>query len=166
MERNSGMSRLLIIGLVVLVILFLLGRCVFGGLGDIIGGGGVEDTPAGIPADPDFDSGVRMGDVVTALSVDRDGCPVDVTDSFRSEEDVYIAAERSEIPAGATVFARLYRDGEAVEDTNEITAESDMAACIWFQFEDTAAGGFIPGNYEAEFFVNGNPSDAVNFSVE
>lgn len=167
MQRSSGMSRLLIIGLVVLVVLFLLARCAMGGLGGLLGGGGgdIVDTRGNAPADTTFDSGVRLGNVVTAQGVDRDGCPTDVTGSFRSDDTIYVVAERSVIPAGTTVFARLYRDGQPVEDTNEITADRDMDACVWFQFEDAAAAGFEPGSYEAELLVNGNPSDAASFTV-
>ncbi len=166
MNRNSGATRLVIIGIAVLAVIFLFSRCAPNSLGGLFGGDDVVDTRSDAPADTTFDSGVRLGDVVTALNVDRDGCPIDATNDFRSDEAVYVAAERSEIPAGSTVFARLYREGEAVEDTNEITADRDMTACVWFQFEDTASGGFAPGDYEAELFVNGNPSDAVSFTVE
>ncbi|MBZ0302806.1 MAG: hypothetical protein K8J31_23885, partial [Anaerolineae bacterium] len=78
---------------------------------------------------------------------------------------VYIVAPYSDVPAGTSVFVRLYQDGTPIEDTSEIQADQDYHnTCLNFVFEPIE-GTFDPGSYEAEFFVNGNPAQSVNFEI-
>lgn len=152
-------TRTIIIILVVLGVLFLIFR----------GQGQPEAVaPTATPqpaAQADTSSSVvQLGQVVTAQSVDRDGCPGEVTTRFAPDDSIYVVARETDIPQGTAVFARLYFNNEAIEDTDEITADSDLpATCINFVFENDQ--GFEAGNYEAEFFVNGNPAGSVAFTV-
>jgi hypothetical protein len=68
------------------------------------------------------------------------------------------------MPEGTTVFARLYHDDTAVEDTAEITADEDYSnVCVNFVFENDE--NWDSGDYEVEFFVNGNAYESAQFSV-
>ncbi|GEM_PF-2541993 len=111
------------------------------------------------------DAGIVFGNVVVSESVDRDGCAVNTTSSFNSDtSQFYVVAEESTIPANTEVFVRLYRDGQPVEDLSPITsADSFENTCINFVFESTST--FESGNYEAEFIVNGNPMNSVQFEI-
>ncbi|MCC6615887.1 MAG: hypothetical protein IT320_20625 [Anaerolineae bacterium] len=153
-------TRTIIIILVVVGIAFLLLR-------------NQGQTPAATPTatpqplaqtDNSASSAIQLGQIVTAQSVDRDGCPGEVTSRFAPTDSIYVVARETDIPQGTGVFARLYFNNEGIEDTDEITADTDLpATCINFVFEHD--GGFEPGNYEAEFFVNGNPAGSVSFTV-
>jgi hypothetical protein len=112
--------------------------------------------------------GVVLGNLVSATGIDRNGCPTQVTANFdESDQPIYVVAEGSDIPEGTTVFVRLYRDGQPVEDADQIRADQDYDnTCIYFAFEpDGGARSLQPGDYEAEFVVNGNPADSVQFEI-
>ncbi|MAS38198.1 MAG: hypothetical protein CL610_29650 [Anaerolineaceae bacterium] len=109
---------------------------------------------------------IQIGNPVTALSLDRDGCAVDTTSQFSGREPIYVVAPDADIPAGTGVFVRLYQDGNAVEDTTEIRADQDYQnTCLNFVFEPVEMS-LDPGTYEAEFYINGNPADTVSFEVQ
>ncbi|HLV37596.1 MAG TPA: hypothetical protein VKY59_20930 [Spirillospora sp.] len=109
---------------------------------------------------------IQVGRPVSAASVDRDGCPVNVTTNFAPDEQIYIVAPQTDVPAGTAVFVRLYHNGMAIEDTVEILADQDYRnTCINFVFEPVD-GTFDPGSYEAEFYINGNPAESVSFAIQ
>jgi hypothetical protein len=108
---------------------------------------------------------IRLGQAVLSPAVDRDGCPVETASSFDATDEFYVVAPNSDIPAGTSVFVRLYHEDTPVEDAPEITADQDYTnTCINFVFEP-ADGSFDTGNYQAEFFVNGNPAQSINFDI-
>jgi hypothetical protein len=108
-----------------------------------------------------------IGDLVVASSIDNNGCAADRSDSFSTGDTIYIVAEDSDIPASSTLFVRLYANGEAVEDSQELTADDDyIDTCANFLFEPVEGASFDTGEYEAELFVNGNPHGTVSFNVE
>jgi hypothetical protein len=114
----------------------------------------------------EMDGEIVLGEPVAATDVDRDGCAVNTTNAFDDSDSIWVVAENSNVTEGTTVFVRLYKDGEPVEDAPEITADSDYEnTCINFVFEP-AEGNFEEGQYEAQFFVNGNPGESVTFDVE
>lgn len=174
-QPRFDMRMLLIVGLIVIVgALFIIPR---------LGEGEARDQSPGVqdnnPALPPLDGGrntgsggttntgnVQLGPVVAASSVDRDGCPVNATNTFEPVEQVYIVAENSYVPAGTMVFVRLYQNGQPLEDAPEITADQDYNnSCVNFVFEPETGARFQPGQYEAEFIVNGNPVDSVQFQI-
>lgn len=110
-------------------------------------------------------SDIRLGQPVLSPAVDRDGCAVETATSFDATDQFYVVAPNSYVPAGTSVFVRLYHEGTPVEDAPEITADQDYTnTCINFVFEPTN-GSFEPGNYEAEFYVNGNAAQTVSFNI-
>jgi hypothetical protein len=122
------------------------------------------------PGDNVYDDGtsssdIRLGQPVLSPSVDRDGCPVETATQFDATDEFYVVAPSSDVPAGTSVFVRLYHEGTPVEDAPEITADQDYTnTCINFVFEPTN-GSFDTGNYEAEFFVNGNAAQSISFDI-
>lgn len=112
------------------------------------------------------DSGVDLGTLVTASSLDRDGCATNTTSTFSKSGPIYVIAENSSVPRGTTVFVRLYYQNKAIEDLPLITADQDYNnTCINFVFETTQGASFQTGQYEAEFIVNGNQGPSINFQV-
>lgn len=116
------------------------------------------------PSNQAADDDIQIGRVVSASGVDRDGCPTSSASTFDSNDDIYVVAEDSTIPAGTSVFVRLYREGQPVEDAPEITADQDYTnSCVNFVFEPLE--DFEAGDYEAEFIINGNAAESVQFEV-
>lgn len=162
---NKG---LMVLGLIALAAVFLLPR-----LGDLLGGSNNQIDPnlnnnveAVNPAGAQ--SSYRLGNLVAADSIDRDGCAVEAVSTFANGTGpVYVVAEDSMIPAGTNIFARLYLDGQPVEDTEAIVSDQNYdSTCIYFAFEPDGTFELAPGRYEAEFIVNGNAIDVVNFNVQ
>jgi hypothetical protein len=110
---------------------------------------------------------INLGSLQLAEQIDRDGCAVDNVSSLRNSQLFYVIAPNSEFPTGTTIFARLYHDGIAVEDLPLITANQDYSSsCINFSFETVNGNDFEPGQYEAEFWVNGNSYNNISFNID
>lgn len=162
-KQPSGM--MIIIGVVVVIAILFIGSRLLGGSGD-----SNDPLPTSIPDNEqeveqdNSDDSLVLGDVVVAENVDRDNCAVDVTESFDDNDTIYAVLSDSSMPEGTTVFARLYHDDVAVEDTDEDTAAEDYSSvCISYAFESD--NGWDSGDYEVEFFVNGNAYESAQFSV-
>jgi hypothetical protein len=122
--------------------------------------------PVNQPLDEANEGDILLGNPVSASAIDRDGCPVETTNVFSPSEDVFVVAPSSDIPAGTAVFVRLYHEDTPIEDAPEIQADQDYQnTCINFVFEPND-GSFDPGSYEAEFFINGNSADSVQFEIQ
>ena len=152
-------SRTIIIGIIVVILaIFVLPR--------LFNTNNVNNTPVDNNAgSQSVDDNIQLGRVLSASGIDRDGCATDTTSTFESSQPVYVVAEDSSVPRGTTVFVRLYHDGQPIEDAPEITADQDYNnTCINFVFEPEGSN-FDPGNYEAEFIINGNNADTVSFEI-
>ena len=160
-KQPSGTT--IIIGIVVvLAVLFLASR--------LFSGGGTDNPSVSAPINDsqpvqdNSDPNLNLGSVLVAENVDRDGCAVDVTDSFGNNDTIYAVLGDSAVPQGTTVFARLYHDGVALEDSAETTADQDYTnVCVNFAFDNNA--GWDEGEYEVEFWVNGNAYQSASFTV-
>ncbi|MCC7206541.1 MAG: hypothetical protein IT323_04505 [Anaerolineae bacterium] len=109
---------------------------------------------------------ITLPQPVASTGVDADGCATGVASTFSSAQSIYVVAENSSVPNGTGIFVRLYRDGQPVEDAPEIVADRDYSGtCINFVFEPVNQP-FQPGDYEAQFVVNGNPGPSVTFRVQ
>jgi hypothetical protein len=162
MNRVRLDGRTIAIGIIAILFVVLILPRLFGGNDtDRVDNDPVDNGNRGAAVDEN----IRLGRPVAAYGVDADGCPVDETDDFRASDDIYVVAPDSAIPQDTGVFVRLYRDGDPVEDTREIVSDRDYdSTCINFVFEPVN-GSFEPGNYEAQFYVNGNAADTVSFEV-
>jgi hypothetical protein len=149
---------------IIIGILILVGAVLF--LPRLFDTGSTTPEPGSeVFEDPNAADALTLGQPVSAASVDQDGCPTQTTTTFGVNEDIFVVAPNSDIPSGTSVFVRLYQDGAAVEDTNEITADQNYSnTCLNFQFEPVD-GPLDPGTYEAEFIVNGNPGPTVSFEL-
>jgi len=152
-------SRTIIIGIIVVILaIFVLPR--------LFNTNNVNNTPVDNNAgSQSVDDNIQLGRVLSASGIDRDGCATDTTSTFESSQPVYVVAEDSSVPRGTTVFVRLYHDGQPIEDAPEITADQDYNnTCINFVFEPEGSN-FDPGNYEAEFIINGIPTESASFEI-
>lgn len=111
--------------------------------------------------------GVELGRVVMAEGIGADNEPVGETDTFSASQDyIYMVAEADYIESGTTLFARWYRDGEPIEDSSEITANQDYQdTYVEFHLENLQSS-METGEYSVQLFVNGNPIEEVEFTVE
>jgi hypothetical protein len=170
-QKPAGMKldgRTLLIGaIVVIAALFILPRLLNTSGTDVNNPGTTtQNQPNQDQPNQDLNPNVNLGNPVTAANIDRDGCPTSTASSFNRNQDVYVVAPGSDIPAGTAVFVSLYRGGQRIEDAPEITADQDYTnTCLNFVFEPVG-GAFQPGNYEAEFVINGNAAQSVTFTIE
>lgn len=108
-----------------------------------------------------------LGQLVATTRLDRDGCPTTSENTFETGDSIYVVAVDSEIEEGTEIFARMYHDNIAIEDTAPIVASQDYGnTCVNFIFEPQTYIGLEDGTYEIEFIVNGNPTDSINFRVQ
>jgi hypothetical protein len=112
-------------------------------------------------------SGAVLGDIVTAEGIGANNAPVEVTDSFDASQDfIYAVAEVERIEPGTTMFARWSRDGEPFEDSTELRADR-LYENTFVEFHlENLQDSMEPGDYQVQFFVNGNPSKEAVFTVE
>lgn len=177
-SNSSQMRTAAIVTIVVIIGLLLLGRFVTGMMDNntndttttntttTTNGNGDLVPPSSNTNNTTLDTS-GLGLVVAAQSVDRDNCAVNTTSTFDTNDAVYIVMEDARLEQGTTMFARLYRNGVAVEDTRELTAEDDYDnVCVSFVFEPSASAEvWDAGQYEAEFFVNGNSYRSTSFDI-
>lgn len=111
--------------------------------------------------------GVELGRVVTAEGIGEGNAPIEITDRFSASQDfIYVVAEADYIEEGTSFFARWYRDGQPFEDSSEITANQDYRdTYIEFHLENLESE-MEEGDYSVQIFVNGNPVESVDFTVE
>jgi hypothetical protein len=111
--------------------------------------------------------GVELGRVVTAEGIGSNNAPIEITNRFNASQDfIYVVAEADYIERGTSLFARWYRDGEPFEDSSEITANQDYRdTYIEFHLENLQRE-MEKGDYSVQIFVNGNPVESVDFTVE
>lgn len=159
-----------IIGVIGAALLCIIPLLLFGGITAAMFDG--DDDSAGDEAPTDFadiveDDGIQINNIVSAGAINDMGCAVDADNSFDDTDQIYIVAEDSDFPEGTDVFVRLYREGNAIEDAPEITANQDYEnTCVNFLFVPESGTTFDEGDYEAEFYVNGEASGSVAFVVE
>jgi len=176
--NNSQMRTAAIVTIVVIIGLLLLGRFVTGMMDNNNNPTTTDTTttnntnnnttlnPQNNTTNNTLDTS-NLGPVVAAQNIDRDNCAVDATTSFDDNDPVYVVLEDSELARGTTMFARMYRNGTAVEDTRELTAEEDYDnVCVSFVFEPTDnAEVWDEGSYEVEFYINGNAYQSTKFEI-
>jgi len=175
--NNSQMRTAAIVTIVVIIGLLLLGRFVTGMMGN-------NNTPTTNdtnttnttttnnnntlnPQNNTTTNTDDLGPVVAAQNIDRDGCAVDATTSFDSNDEIYVVLEDSALPRNTSMFARLYKDNVAIEDTDQLVTEEDYNnVCVNFVFEPTDnAEVWDDGNYEVEFYVNGKAYQSTSFQI-
>lgn len=153
-------ARTIVIGILILVGIFFAGR-------QLLSGDSSTTSAPILDENAPQNSDIEIGQVVSASAVDAQGCPVNVTTSFNPSDAVYVVAQDSDVAAGTDIFARLFHEGQPLEDSVLITADQDYVdTCIYLEFEATSGAEVLDsGNYEAQLIVNGNPGPSVAFQV-
>jgi hypothetical protein len=109
---------------------------------------------------------VSYGELVTAKGVGQSNAPVDPTTVFAPNDTIYAVLELIHFPSGHSAFARWYRDGTAIEDTSELTADRDYSnVYLEFHLFSTTGTGLQVGSYEVQFFIDGQPGPSTRFEV-
>jgi hypothetical protein len=109
---------------------------------------------------------LELSPVVVANHVDRNGCAIDETSVVSPDTSSFYVVTRGNIPRGTTVFVRLYRDNQPIEDLPMITADQDYRdTCVPFVFQVDDATSFDSGGYRAEYIINGNRANAIDFTI-
>ena len=111
--------------------------------------------------------GADFGQIVTAEGVGANNSPIEVTDTFNSSQDfIYLVAEANYLESGTTMFARWSYEGEPFEDSTAVTADRDYQdTFVEFHLENLTSS-MDEGDYSVQLFVNGNPVETVNFTVQ
>jgi hypothetical protein len=126
-----------------------------------------SDTPLYGDIIADFSGTYILRGITTARDINSEGCPTEgeETNQFEPTDRIYLVVENSDFSSGTALFARLYFEGQAIEDTSEIVADQDYVnTCVnlWFESENRLE----PGEYTIELFINGNSVTEVTFEVE
>jgi hypothetical protein len=117
-----------------------------------------------VTGDPDADV---MGEIFVSADVHDSGCPVEASTRFLTNQPIYAGFEQNRVPAGSTIQARLTHNGSTIAESEQVTAaEGDQGGCIYFTFQPEQAGGFPPGDYIAEMYVDGQLADQIQFTVD
>lgn len=165
-KRKFG-CRTIGIGIVIVLAIAVIGPMLFGnGNNNNNDSNNRETTRGDDVSSQSVDDGIFLGPAVVAEQIDRDGCAVNTVSRLNDVDSFYVVAPNSEVPSGTDVFVRLYRDDIAIEDLPVITANQDYdSTCLNFMFETINGQDFENGEYEAEFWVNGNASNTVSFEI-
>lgn len=144
-------------------------------LPQLLGGNNAPVEPTPVPqgqADPrdttiNTDDGIELGQVIATTNLDRNGCAVDNVGTFpEGTQVIYAVAEDSQVAANTRVFVRWYYEGQIYEESDEIVADQNYdSTCIGFSLEADQINALRTGDYEAEFIVNGNPANTVDFVI-
>lgn len=160
-------GKTILIGIAIVIAIFVIGPMIFGNGDNGDTNDNNQDTSDnGDVSSQSVDDGIFLGSAVIAEQIDRDGCAVNTVSRLDNASSFYVVAPNSEVPSGTDVFVRLYRDGIAIEDLPVITANQDYdSTCLNFMFETINGRDFDNGEYEAEFWVNGNSYNSVSFEI-
>lgn len=128
-------------------------------------------TPEAEPAPAVSDAGGLIVGVVTAAAVTvLTSAPVGVTDTFPpGQEIVHTVVSMADAPAGTRLKAvwMVIDAGDAAPPNSHIgetEANVEGSQHVDFTFE-ASGGGFPPGTYQVDIYMNDNLDRTVNFSV-
>jgi len=140
-----------------LLSLLLLSAC------GLFGGAAQERQEENAP----LTQGADFGEIVLAEGIGANNSPVEVTDTFSASQDfIYLVAEANYLEAGTTMFARWSYEGDAFEDSTAVTADRDYEnTYVEFHLENLT-DSMEEGDYSVQLFVNGNPVETVDFTVQ
>jgi hypothetical protein len=127
----------------------------------------VVGSLAGNQEVPVTGDGDAPGRIFVSSQVLDNGCPVEASVRFITNQPVYAGFEDSEVPSGSVVQARITQGGQLIAQSEEVTADENLQGrCVTFTFPPDAAQGFPPGDYTAELLVDGQLADQVQFTVD
>ncbi|MDX2139920.1 MAG: FKBP-type peptidyl-prolyl cis-trans isomerase [Chloroflexota bacterium] len=109
------------------------------------------------------DAEVLPIELFAARDIDENSCPTDITSEFAPDDQIFIATQPVDVAAGTRAFVRLLHEDEAIEETDEIVAPSDLRTCVFFVFKNDE--GWEAGDYSAELYFDGELVGRVAFEV-
>jgi len=129
------------------------------------GASAMASTVAPTPQPQSADSGaqLKLGTVYTSITTDQNGCGTEVNPFLSAHYGFYVVVDASDIPKDTRLFVRLSHNGQPIEDAEEITVDKDyVGVCVYFHFQPVGKD-FDPGDYEGQFFINGEAGPSVKF---
>ena len=113
------------------------------------------------------DSMVTFGKVVIAADVDSSNAPTALADTFSTQQKtIYVVAEAKEVAPGTRLSANWYKDGQALQVSNEVVAAQGYHDTNIEFHMNPGADGWLPGSYKVQIIVNGNPGPEASFSIK
>jgi hypothetical protein len=109
------------------------------------------------PTDP-----LRLNTIQLGRSLDPDGSVAEHTTAFRRNDTVY-AAVLTTAPGRGTISVRWTYGGQLIDEPSREVSYREPAAT---SFHLVNSGGFPPGNYSVEVFIDGESVGSRNFRVE
>ena len=111
--------------------------------------------------------GADFGEIVLAEGIGANNQPIAVATTFSSSQDfIYLVAEATYLKAGTTMFSRWSFEDEPFEDSTAVTADRDYEDTYVEFHLDNLTASMEKGNYSVQLFVNGNPVETLEFTVQ
>lgn len=95
-------------------------------------------------------------------SLNPDNSVAEHTTTFRRSDTVYVAVLTS-APGRGTIGVKWSYGGQVIDEPQKDVSYRDAAAT---SFNLVNSGGFPPGNYAVEVFVDGQSAGTRNFNVQ
>ncbi len=109
-----------------------------------------------------------LGKFIMARGVIRNtGEPLSITDTFDTNAGmIYAVAFADTVAEGTMLFARWYRNGLPIEDSEVVIADQDYHD-TYVEFHLDAMGQpFAPGSYAVEILANGSIINYTEFAIK
>jgi hypothetical protein len=95
-------------------------------------------------------------------SLNPDNSVAEHTTTFRRNDTVYVSVLTAE-PGRGTIGVKWTYGGQVIDQPQKDVSSRDAAAT---SFNLVNSGGFPPGNYTVEVFVDGKSAGSRNFNVQ
>jgi hypothetical protein len=109
------------------------------------------------PTDP-----LQLNTIQVGRSLNPDSSIAEHTTSFRKNDTVYVAV-LTNAPGRGTIRVRWTYGGQLIDEPQREVVYREAAAT---SFHLVNSGGFPPGNYSVEAFIDGQSVGTRNFRVE
>lgn len=105
---------------------------------------------------------LRVGTIQLGRSLNPDSSVAEHTTTFRRNDTVYVAVLTT-APGRGTIGVKWSYGGQVIDQPQKDVSYRDAAAT---SFNLVNSGGFPPGNYSVEVFVDGQSAGTRNFNVQ
>ena len=105
---------------------------------------------------------LRVETIQLGRSLNPDNSVAEHTTTFRRNDTVYVAV-LTPAPGKGTIGVRWSYGGQVIDQPQKEVSYRDAAAT---SFNLVNSGGFPPGSYTVEVFVDGTSSGSRNFNVQ
>lgn len=105
---------------------------------------------------------LKVDTIQLGRSLNPDNSVAEHTTTFRRNDTVYVAVLTA-APGRGTIGVKWSYGGQVIDQPQKEVAYRDAAAT---SFNLVNSGGFPPGNYAVEVFVDGQSAGVRNFNVQ